>query len=104
METAHGRIEGDLVVTGALAFHGLTTNSITVESGGILHLYGTCANNLIVKAGGLVIVQGIVGHDIHNAGKVKVEGIVEGSVLSLDGEFVKSPSGVVRGRTIVRPV
>ncbi|EIZ0312397.1 hypothetical protein MNO15_004664 [Vibrio parahaemolyticus] len=82
MQVEHGKIEGDVEITGEFQMHGMFTGNVVVKAGGSLMLHGMATKSVTLESGSFVNVFGIVSGDVtNNGGRLQVSGIVTGKVI-----------------------
>jgi hypothetical protein len=96
MRIEKGEIQGNLEIKDEFMLLGTVRGNIRVIDGGVLELNGSCEGDLILEEGATVRLNGTVNRDVYNrGGKLKVYGIIKGSLRKEAGEtFVHSKAEI----------
>ena len=82
MQVEHGKVEGDVEITGEFQMHGMFTGNVVVKAGGSLILHGMATKSVTLESGSFVNIFGTVSGDvINNGGQLQVSGIVAGKII-----------------------
>ena len=85
MNTIHEKVLGPAVIREDSALYGMITESATVAQGVHFEISGMVAGDLEIEPGADVEVHGMVTGSIVNRGRLRVNGMVIGSITDMEG-------------------
>jgi cytoskeletal protein CcmA (bactofilin family) len=99
MQTYHGKKQGPVVFGTDTDFHGRVDGDVVVSGGVTLHFHGMMTGDLSIEPGATVELRGRVHGSVVNKGHLIIYGQVAGSVEDAGGETTAMwPNAILSGR------